>query len=441
MHGGEIVVLPEADAGFVAAESSIVGNACLYGATGGDFHANGRAGERFCVRNSGAYAVCEGTGDHCCEYMTGGLVVVLGTVGRNVGAGMTGGIGYFYDEDGRFKERVNCEIVKVQRVSTFAGEVQLKNIVERHFEKTGSERAEAILDNWKEEVGKFWQVFPPSESTSSVVTETILGDVVRVSAIAPSEEPQSARPRRKNIQFHQSWLAYDEEYETGSTRRKTRELCWVDKRTLPWKLIPGSALEPCARDQNRPLWVCDRMAKEIVVVDDMGTSFTNRERGKLIEFVEKLSRSIGACERIHQTSVPLNYARHALRSLTVWLWTLPAVLVKDLGLLTGPVVAVLSWILFGVYEIGSRIEDPFQGTLRLSVYCDAIRRDVLADAIQRDTAFILEGEEGKSLVDVEGEEDAVFELESESEEYDGDDVLPIKKKKTQKPQKSWFPGL
>jgi len=238
-----------------------------------------------------------------------------------------------------------------------------------------------------------------------------------------------------------AWLAYDEEYETGSTRRKTRELCWVDKRTLPWKLIPGSALEPCARAQNRPLWVCDRMAKEIVVVDDMGTSFTNRERGKLIEFVEKLSRSIGACERIHQTSVPLNYARHALRSLTVWLWTLPAVLVKDLGLLTGPVVAVLSWILFGVYEIGSRIEDPFQGTLRLSVYCDAIRRDVLADAIQRDTAFILEGEEGKSLVDDEGEEDAVFELESESEEYDGDDVLPIKKKKTKKPQKSWFPGL
>ena len=78
MHGGEIVVVPHADAGFVAADSSIVGNACLYGATGGDFHANGRAGERFCVRNSGAYAVAEGTGDHCCEYMTDGVVVVLG---------------------------------------------------------------------------------------------------------------------------------------------------------------------------------------------------------------------------------------------------------------------------------------------------------------------------------------------------------------------------
>ena len=188
MHGGEVVVVPEADAGFEASESSIVGNACLYGATGGDFHANGRAGERFCVRNSGAYAVCEGTGDHCCEYMTGGVVVVLGTVGRNVGAGMTGGIGYFYDEDGRFDERVNMEIVKMQRVITVEGELQLRNIVERHFEKTGSEKAEAILDNWENELGKFWQVYPPSEAQSAVVHETILGDAVKVSARAPSED-------------------------------------------------------------------------------------------------------------------------------------------------------------------------------------------------------------------------------------------------------------
>jgi glutamate synthase (ferredoxin) len=188
MHGGEIVVLPEADAGFVAADSSIVGNACLYGATGGDFHANGRAGERFCVRNSGAYAVCEGTGDHCCEYMTGGVVVALGTVGRNVGAGMTGGIGYFYDEDGRFDERVNGEIVKFQRIATPAGELQLRNMIERHFEKTGSEKAEAILDNWDEEKAKFWQVYPPSEAQSAVVSDSIIGETVKVSATAPSEE-------------------------------------------------------------------------------------------------------------------------------------------------------------------------------------------------------------------------------------------------------------
>ncbi|KAL7532436.1 hypothetical protein ACHAXR_004624 [Thalassiosira sp. AJA248-18] len=222
-------------------------------------------------------------------------------------------------------------------------------------------------------------------------------------------------------------LAYDQE-EKGSSRRKTRELCWVDKRTLPWKMIPGSALELCARAQNRPLWVCDRMAKELAVVEDLLPTFTNRERLALIGYVDKLSRSIGACERIHQTVVPLNYARHALRSLTVWLWTLPFALVKDLGLLTGPVVAVVSWILFGVYEIGSRIEDPFQGTLRLSIYCDAIRRDVLADAIARDTAFELEEEVKPSSADDDDDyreyEDSI--LESESEEGDGDSA---KKKK------------
>lgn len=223
-------------------------------------------------------------------------------------------------------------------------------------------------------------------------------------------------------------LAYDEG-EMGSGRTKTRELCWVDRRTLPWKLIPGTALELCARAQNRPLWVCDRMAKELAVVEDMTPTFTNRERLALIGYVDKLSRSIGACERIHQTVVPLNYARHALRSLTVWLWTLPFVLVKDLGLLTGPVVAILSWILFGVYEIGSKIEDPFQGTLRLSIYCDAIRRDVLADAIARDTAFILEEDSYKSSTDKDDEYDAIFEMESESEEYEGEASLKKKKKK------------
>ena len=186
MHGGEIIVVPHADAGFVAADSSIVGNACLYGATGGDFHANGRAGERFCVRNSGAYAVAEGTGDHCCEYMTGGVVVVLGSVGRNVGAGMTGGVGYFYDPNNKLEERLNKEIVKMQRVESRDGEAQLKHIIERHFEKTGSEKAEDILNNWENEVDKFWQVYPPSEMNNPVVKKDMLvEDTLRVSASAP----------------------------------------------------------------------------------------------------------------------------------------------------------------------------------------------------------------------------------------------------------------
>lgn len=185
-HGGEIVVVPSPDAGFVAAGSSIVGNACLYGATGGDFHANGRAGERFGVRNSGAYAVAEGAGDHCCEYMTGGVVVMLGSVGRNVGAGMTGGIGYFYDKVGDFEDKVNPEIVKMQRLVTPEGEAQLKAIIERHYQLTGSERADEILGNWEEEKKYFWQVYPPSESkTPMVVSSDSKGADLRVSASAP----------------------------------------------------------------------------------------------------------------------------------------------------------------------------------------------------------------------------------------------------------------
>lgn len=188
-HGGEIVVVPSPDAGFVAAGSSIVGNACLYGATGGDFHANGRAGERFGVRNSGAYAVAEGAGDHCCEYMTGGVVVMLGSVGRNVGAGMTGGIGYFYDKEGDFEEKINPEIVKWQRLATSEGEAQLKHIIERHYQLTGSERADEILGNWEEEKKNFWQVYPPSESKTPMIVEAeSKGTDMRVSASAPDGE-------------------------------------------------------------------------------------------------------------------------------------------------------------------------------------------------------------------------------------------------------------
>jgi len=185
MHGGEIVVVPDESASFVPSESSIVGNACLYGATGGEFYANGRAGERFCVRNSGVKAIVEGSGDHVCEYMTGGVVVVLGTVGRNVGAGMTGGIGYFYDPDNSFKQQVNREIVKVQRVTTTDGELQLKTLIENHFEKTGSEKAEKILNNWDEEVSRFWQIYPPSEAESSYVKSTELFDEMDVIKEAP----------------------------------------------------------------------------------------------------------------------------------------------------------------------------------------------------------------------------------------------------------------
>ena len=117
--------------------------------------------------------------------MTGGAVVILGSVGRNVGAGMTGGIGYFYDEAGDFEDKVNPEIVKMQRLVTNEGEAQLKHMIERHFELTGSEKADEILGDWENNKQKFWQIYPPSESKSPVVTEAGEGSELRVSASAP----------------------------------------------------------------------------------------------------------------------------------------------------------------------------------------------------------------------------------------------------------------
>ena len=167
MNGGEIVIKPFEKATYAAEDNVIVGNTCIYGASGGTLYINGIAGERFAVRNSKGIAVLEGAGDHCCEYMTGGVVVVLGSVGRNVGAGMTGGLGYFLDEAGDFQTRVNPEIVQVQRVLTEAGEQQLKSLVEAHAERTGSAKAKRILADWQTYLPKFWQVVPPSEADSA----------------------------------------------------------------------------------------------------------------------------------------------------------------------------------------------------------------------------------------------------------------------------------
>ncbi|XGV96794.1 MAG: glutamate synthase large subunit [Leptolyngbya sp. BL-A-14] len=182
LHGGEIVIVPPAAVTYNPSDNVIIGNTCLYGATGGMLFAYGQAGERFAVRNSNAQAVVEGAGDHCCEYMTGGVIVVLGSTGRNVAAGMTGGLGYFLDEDGRFPTKVNPEIVKVQRVITPAGEQQLKELIEAHVDRTGSQKAKTILANWSDYLPKFWQLVPPSEKDSpeanpEAVTEKVLTPV------------------------------------------------------------------------------------------------------------------------------------------------------------------------------------------------------------------------------------------------------------------------
>ena len=163
--------------------------------------------------------------------------------------------------------------------------------------------------------------------------------------------------------------------------------CWVSKKSLPWSLMDEDSLSKVARAQNRPLWVADRIGREIMEIP-YGPNFTSRERLSLLGSIEKLTNTVGECERIHQTAVPLNYARHSLRSLTLWLFTLPFAVVKDLGILTGPAMGIIAWLLFGVYQIGYSIEDPFQGSLRLSSLCDAIRRDVIGDEGSRSSAFL-----------------------------------------------------
>nr|YP_010728614.1 ferredoxin-dependent glutamate synthase [Phymatolithon calcareum]WEA76786.1 ferredoxin-dependent glutamate synthase [Phymatolithon calcareum] len=168
MNGGQIVILPPEDNNFIASDQVILGNTCLYGATGGTLFANGQAGERFAVRNSCARAVVEGVGDHPCEYMTGGIIVVLGPSGRNIGAGMTGGISYFLDENRDLLPKINQEIIKPQKIITREGERQLLNLIKLYEENTNSLRAKAILDRWEYFLPMFWQLIPPSEVSSPI---------------------------------------------------------------------------------------------------------------------------------------------------------------------------------------------------------------------------------------------------------------------------------
>jgi glutamate synthase (ferredoxin) len=183
MHGGEIVIVPPAAATYQPSENVILGNTCLYGATGGALYAAGQAGERFGVRNSQAQAVIEGAGDHCCEYMTGGVIVVLGKTGRNVGAGMTGGLAYFLDEDGSFQIKVNPENAKPQRIVSPVGEQQLKDLIQTHYDRTRSPKAKQILENWSEYLPKFWQLVPASEKDSPEVNPETAADRVLSPAI------------------------------------------------------------------------------------------------------------------------------------------------------------------------------------------------------------------------------------------------------------------
>ena len=160
LSGGKLVVVPPDNSNFNAEENIIVGNVALYGATSGQAYINGIAGERFAVRNSGATAVVEGVGDHGLEYMTGGLVVILGKTGRNFAAGMSGGIAYVYDPDNRLYSRINKELVMYSAVTSKYDEEQLRKLISKHYEHTKSAVAKRILDNFGQEVTLFKKVVP-----------------------------------------------------------------------------------------------------------------------------------------------------------------------------------------------------------------------------------------------------------------------------------------
>ncbi|MCA9405345.1 MAG: glutamate synthase large subunit [Candidatus Omnitrophica bacterium] len=160
LSGGKIVVRPPKESPFVPEENIIIGNVTLYGAICGEAYFRGIAGERFCVRNSGANTVVEGVGDHCCEYMTGGRVVVLGKTGRNFAAGMSGGIAYIWDVDGDFKERCNMGMVELYPVEEEGDINELKGLIGNHYKYTGSTVAKKVLDNWNAAVPQFVKVYP-----------------------------------------------------------------------------------------------------------------------------------------------------------------------------------------------------------------------------------------------------------------------------------------
>ncbi|MEO1019125.1 MAG: glutamate synthase large subunit, partial [Pseudomonadota bacterium] len=160
LSGGQIVVRPLTSSPLVSNHNTIIGNTVLYGATSGQLFAAGQAGERFCVRNSGAEVVVEGCGSNGCEYMTGGTAVILGPVGDNFAAGMTGGMAFVYDADGGFEARVNPDSVIWQRIETEHYDTQLHRLIEQHLKQTGSSFAQQILSDWRLERETFWQVVP-----------------------------------------------------------------------------------------------------------------------------------------------------------------------------------------------------------------------------------------------------------------------------------------
>jgi glutamate synthase (NADPH/NADH) large chain len=175
MNGGNIVIKNNSNYATTNSDTSLVGNTCLYGATGGNLYVSGRAGERFAVRNSGANAVIEGAGDHCCEYMTGGQVTVLGSVGANFGAGMTGGFAYVLDEERTFFDNCNRGLVNIERITTEdmqSHRKYLKEIIANHYKKTNSVKAKMLTEDFERYEPYFWLVVPAASNIQDLLKAT-----------------------------------------------------------------------------------------------------------------------------------------------------------------------------------------------------------------------------------------------------------------------------
>jgi len=186
LSGGKIIVYPPKNSTFVPEENIITGNVALYGATAGEAYIRGMAGERFCVRNSGVHTVVESVGDHACEYMTGGVVVILGETGRNFGAGMSGGVAYIYDEHGDFNSKCNTEMVSIEGIEDEDQNI-LNRLIQNHLDYTESTVARKLLDNWADNIGKFVKVMPNDykrmlENIKRVTEDGLSGDEAMMAA-------------------------------------------------------------------------------------------------------------------------------------------------------------------------------------------------------------------------------------------------------------------
>ncbi|MCE1253473.1 MAG: glutamate synthase subunit alpha, partial [Anaerolineae bacterium] len=198
LSGGKIIVYPPVGSTFTPEDNVIIGNVAFYGATSGEAYIRGMAGERFCVRNSGAHVVVEGVGDHGCEYMTGGRAIILGRTGRNFAAGMSGGVAYVYDKDGDFKKRCNLEMVDLDALEDPDEINEVEKMIRRHAKYTASTLALSILARWKESQPRFVKVMPRDykrmlESFKNAESSGLSGDALVMAAFEQNKNISSAR--------------------------------------------------------------------------------------------------------------------------------------------------------------------------------------------------------------------------------------------------------